>query len=561
MQNSSAFQYLALDQIHESTTNPRQTFDQTKLEELAESIRQHGVIQPVTVRPNENGFEIVAGARRFRASLLAEQFSIPARIVELDDAAAMEWQLVENSQRVDVHPYEEAQGFQRLLDLPGYDVAALVAKSGKSASQIYARLSLLQLIPVVAEAFAQERITASHANLIARLPQEHQAAAFENCWRKDWQDAEAHLLPARHLAAWIESNLYLALAEAPFDRNDAGLVPESGACMACPKRSGYNTSLFADVEGDQCLDGACYQTKVAAHIEHALAGNPNLVQIETAWRPPKEQRPGALLKNAYRVLDLPDNPDAEPPCPSTHAALIVFGRGVGKTVTICTDAECPVHDPDTVARLAQEEAQNPAPVMEPTIEEETEEEAQARKAAFEQRRQAYEAEQERKAEERRQEQQRQEQEYAAERLRREEQRKARLATLERIVEHAPSAFDAAQLRLFAELMLQLSTYDAFEEVAEHFTAENEGGDRTDEEILADVLAACADEKLTGFLLRLVLTEHAGLPRGEETDWLAKVEATFALVDAKPKKVAKKPAQKAKKVPGASPSGKARKKAA
>jgi hypothetical protein len=77
-------------------------------------------------------------------------FSIPARIVEIDDKQALEWQLVENSQRVDVHPYEEAQGFQRLLDVPGCDVAALVEKSGKSASHVYARLSLLQLIPTVA---------------------------------------------------------------------------------------------------------------------------------------------------------------------------------------------------------------------------------------------------------------------------------------------------------------------------------------------------------------------------------------------------------------------------
>jgi ParB family chromosome partitioning protein len=112
-----------------------------------------------------SGFEIVAGARRFRAAQLAELFSLPARIVDLNDAAAMEWQLVQNSQRVDVHPYEEAQGFQRLLDLPGYDVAALVAKSGKSASHIYARLSLLQLIPDVAQAFVEERIPASHANV------------------------------------------------------------------------------------------------------------------------------------------------------------------------------------------------------------------------------------------------------------------------------------------------------------------------------------------------------------------------------------------------------------
>ena len=168
MQNSSEFQYIAIDTIHESATNPRRTFDEGKLQKLAESIRTNGLIQPVTVRLNSEGFEIVAGARRFRAAQLAELFSVPARIVDIDDAQTLEWQLVENSQRVDVHPYEEAQGFERLLDMPGYDVATLVDKSGKSASHVYARLSLLQLIPAIAEAFSAERITASHANL--RLP-------------------------------------------------------------------------------------------------------------------------------------------------------------------------------------------------------------------------------------------------------------------------------------------------------------------------------------------------------------------------------------------------------
>jgi hypothetical protein len=83
MQNSSAFQFLALDTIHESAANPRRTFEDSKLHELAESIRQHGLIQPITVRPNSEGFEIVAGARRFSAAQLAELFAIPARIVEL----------------------------------------------------------------------------------------------------------------------------------------------------------------------------------------------------------------------------------------------------------------------------------------------------------------------------------------------------------------------------------------------------------------------------------------------------------------------------------------------
>src|SRR5271168_645559 len=104
MQDSSEFQFIAIDLIHESTTNPRQTFEQSKLEELAESIRQHGLIQPITIRPNADGFEIVVGARRFRAAKIAEQFSLPVRIKELTDAQAIEWQLIENSQRVDVHP-------------------------------------------------------------------------------------------------------------------------------------------------------------------------------------------------------------------------------------------------------------------------------------------------------------------------------------------------------------------------------------------------------------------------------------------------------------------------
>ena len=108
MQNSSEFQYIAIDTITESATNPRRTFDECKLGELAESIRTNGLIQPITVRPNSNGFEIVAGARRFRAAQLAELFSLPARIVDISDSETILWQLVENSRRVDVHPYEEA---------------------------------------------------------------------------------------------------------------------------------------------------------------------------------------------------------------------------------------------------------------------------------------------------------------------------------------------------------------------------------------------------------------------------------------------------------------------
>jgi len=534
MQDSSAFQYIAIDLIDVSTTNPRRTFDEGKLQELAESIRQHGLIQPIVVRPKNERFEIVAGERRYRSSLLAEKFSVPAHIVELTDAQALEWQLIENSQRVDIHPFQEAQGFQRLLDMPGYDVAALVEKSGKSASHIYARLSFLQLIPAVAEAFTEERITASHASLIARLPQESQANAYERCWRKDWQDQEPHLLPAKHLAAWIQANLYLALTDAPFDREDFTLNPTAGACVSCPRRSGYNTSLFCDVQGDQCLDAPCYHGKVEAYLDRQIAARPDLVQIENAWRSPKEQRPGAIqLGHVRQIETVIDNPDAEPelPCAATKTALIVYGKNVGSTLTICTDRNCPVHDPHAAAELAA----NPAPVLAPAQQEETEEEAAERERQYAERRKEYEEEQQRREEERDREFDRDQAEREADRIRRDELRKTRQATFDRVLENAPAMFSAAQLRVFLSALLNLDPYDYAEDVAEYFVGDDDNNQQTPEEVLSSTLAQLPDDKLTGFALRLALSGHTGIPSEGEFDFLAEAEAAFALPQPKASK--------------------------
>ena len=542
MQNSSEFQYIAIDTIHESATNPRRTFDECKLGELAESIRTNGLIQPITVRPNAEGFEIVAGARRFRAAQLAELFSLPARIVDISDAETVLWQLVENSQRVDVHPYEEAQGFQRLLDMPGYDVATLVEKSGKSAAHVYARLSLLQLIPSVAEAFSKELITASHANLLARLPQEAQANAYEQCWRKDWQDKEPHLLPAKHLSAWIQTNLYLSLADAPFSKEDTTLNPTAGACVTCPRRSGFNTTLFADVQGDQCLDAPCFHTKINAHIDREVAAHPELIQIENGYRAPKEQRPGAVRSGTYREVELVhDNPDAEPvpPCEAAKPAIIVYGKRVGTTLTVCTDNNCPVHDPRAAAQLAKQEEENPTPVMTPAAEEETTEEAAQREAEYEQRRKEHEAEEERRAEERRQQFEREQQEEEAQHKRRDQLRKQREATFERILENAPESFTATQLRVLLRAIVNLDPYTFADDLAEDIADENE--QRSAEEVLLCTIDNTSDGKLTRFALRLALSGHVGIPRENEFDFLTEAEAVFAPPQPKKKNSkAKKP---------------------
>jgi ParB family transcriptional regulator, chromosome partitioning protein len=459
--------------------------------------------------------------------------------------------------RVDVHPYEEAEGFRRLLDIPGYDVATLVEKSGKSASHIYARLSLLQLIPEVAEAFTHERITASHANLIARIPQESQAAAFEQCWRKDWKDDEAHLPPSKFLSAWIQSNLYLSLADAPFNREDQTLNPAAGACTTCPRRSGYNTALFSDVVSDQCLDGKCFQTKITVHIDRQIATRPDLIQIENGWRNSKEQRPGAVQRGHFREIEkVIENPDAEPapPCAAARTAIIVYGKRVGTTTTVCTDNKCPVHDP----RAAEAQIANPAPTIAPAPEAETEAEAEERQRNYEQQRKEYEEEQERRAEERRQEEQRREQEYEAERAGKKRLQKARTETFERIVQNAPASFTAAQLRVLLRVLVSLDPYAFTDDLAGEIAGENENENeqRTAEEILLSAIDGIHNDKLTGFALRLALTGHVAIPREGEFDFLAEAETAFAppqpknAVSKKPKvktpmpiKAASKPAPK------------------
>ena len=521
---STEYKTLPLSLLTESSTNPRRTFEPSKLMELAESIQSVGLIQPITVRPAGEQYEIVAGARRFRAAQLAEIEIVPVRILKLTDAQALEVQIVENAQRQDVHPYEEAAGYQRLLELPGYDVAALASKCGKSLSHVYARLTLLQLTPEVAEAFQHERISASHANLLARLTPEQQAEAFKRCWRKDYGDGEPHLLPAKHLSAWIQDNLYLPLGEAPFSTEDPTLNVEAGACITCPRRSGFNTQLFADVQGDQCFDAPCYQSKVAAMVDRQIAAHPEYVQIETLWRSAAQERPDVLQVHQYRELETPENPDAEPPCDATRTAMIIYGKGVGRTLMVCTDRRCPIHEP----RQAAYRKNNPTPAIKPPIGEESEEEAAERKAEYKQQQAEYRADQERRRLEREAEDERQEKEAEARRERRDELQKKRTATFERIVKNAPLAFNADQLRMLLRALVNLNPYSLANDLAIELDDDEENDRRSVDEVLLTTISGLADDKLTGFALQLALSGHRGIPREDEFDFLAEAEAVFGI---------------------------------
>src|SRR3984957_1521606 len=186
---ATEYRDLPLAVLTESRTNPRRIFEDNALKELAESIRTQGVLSPLLVRPlNELGFEIVAGARRYRAAQLAGVPTVPVRIVNLTDAETLEAQLVENLMRRDVHPMEEAQGFRALLNLeePKYSIEQIGARTGKNPAYVAARLKLTELAPVVVEAFYREEIGVGHALLLAKLQPAQQDQALAACFKEDW---------------------------------------------------------------------------------------------------------------------------------------------------------------------------------------------------------------------------------------------------------------------------------------------------------------------------------------------------------------------------------------
>src|SRR6202045_3835025 len=138
--NNHEYRSVPVTALSESATNPRKRFDPKSLEELAASFKTQGILAPLLVRElEESKYEVVAGARRLRAAKLAELEKLPVRIVKLTDAEAIEAQCVENLQREEIHPLEEALGFKSLIELlePAYTIATIASRAGKSEAYVY----------------------------------------------------------------------------------------------------------------------------------------------------------------------------------------------------------------------------------------------------------------------------------------------------------------------------------------------------------------------------------------------------------------------------------------
>ncbi len=163
---------IPVGKILPNPAQPRLSYDEDSLTELADSIREHGVLQPILVRPTGAKFELIAGERRWRASGMAQRESIPAIVVELDQQTALELSIIENLQREDVSPLEEASMFRKMTETFGYSVRQLAQKIGKDKGYVENRLRLSDAPADVRELLSLRKDTISHAYELMKIGDE-----------------------------------------------------------------------------------------------------------------------------------------------------------------------------------------------------------------------------------------------------------------------------------------------------------------------------------------------------------------------------------------------------
>lgn len=313
-----------------SLTNPRRHFDHDFIKGLAASIREHGLAQPILVRPlpasrlEETSYEplspqaawplperrrkhirptheIVAGEQRWRACELAGVRFIPALIRELTDQQVLELQLIENLKRRDLHPMEEAEGYERLRETMGLTADDIADRIDKGRSYVYNTLKLLDLVPDARAAFYDGKLTRSTAELVAKRPAGLQLQVLKDITATDFHGEPMSFRKAKE---HVDSNYMLKLGTAVFKITDETLVPEAGSCRVCPKRSGANPQLFDDVaHADTCTDPTCFNVKKEAHYSRIRIEAEARGQTVITGKEAKEIMPNSTTLRGYTRVD------------------------------------------------------------------------------------------------------------------------------------------------------------------------------------------------------------------------------------------------------------------
>ena len=292
--------------VHPSTDNHRKTFNDASLQELAESIREVGVLQAIAVRPRtEGGYEIIYGERRYRASLLAGAKTIKAAVYNnVTDDEAEDMSLSENLQREQVRPTEEARAFKRLLEKGRYDIYSLAGRFGRSEKYIYTRLKLNELYAPIGELLDNETITVSVAEEISTYEPDIQKDVYEKHLKEgngeDWTGYTLNLFKR-----YFEKYYTTDLEQYKFDKTE---------CKACVHNAA-NYNLFAEHNGcGHCTNRKCLEAKNAAHVaketEKLLKSDPKLVVARPYYGSRNDMALQKLDKKGHEIKELDYNVSA-----------------------------------------------------------------------------------------------------------------------------------------------------------------------------------------------------------------------------------------------------------
>ena len=291
---------LDITTVQPSADNHRKTFNDTSLQELAENIREVGVLQAIAVRPRmAGGYEIIYGERRYRASLLAGAKTIKATIYNnITDDEAEDMSLSENLQREEVRPTEEAKAFKRLLEKGRYDMYSLVSRFGRSEKYIYTRLKLNELYQPIGELLDNETITISVAEEISTYEPNIQKDVYEKHLKEDSRDNWAGYT-LKLFKKYFEEYYTTDLEQYKFDKTE---------CKACVHNAA-NYNLFAEHNGcGHCTNRKCLDTKNAAFVaketEKLLKSDPKLVIARPYYGGMNETALQKLDKKGHEIKEL-----------------------------------------------------------------------------------------------------------------------------------------------------------------------------------------------------------------------------------------------------------------
>lgn len=291
---------LDITTVQPSADNHRKTFNDASLQELAESIREVGVLQAIAVRPRTaGGYEIIYGERRYRASLLAGAKTIKATIYNnITDDEAEDMSLSENLQREEVRPTEEAKAFKRLLEKGRYDMYSLVSRFGRSEKYIYTRLKLNELYQPIGELLDNETITISVAEEISTYEPNIQKDVYEKHLKKNSRDNWAGYT-LKLFKKYFEEYYTTDLEQYKFDKTE---------CKACVHNAA-NYNLFAEHNGcGHCTNRKCLDTKNAAFVaketEKLLKSDPKLVIARPYYGGMNETALQKLDKKGHEIKEL-----------------------------------------------------------------------------------------------------------------------------------------------------------------------------------------------------------------------------------------------------------------